>query len=70
MSAFLPRFKRTLDDGNEVRLVVDGHLAWFVERPEDRAAHAHPMGAFITEEAARRWADHHVPGGQWEPWSE
>lgn len=65
MSSFKPLKTKTADDGKEIRICIDGHRAWFVERPEDREAHTHPMGAFITEEAAITWADHRHPGGEW-----
>jgi dienelactone hydrolase len=67
MSSFVPKFEKTAEDGSEIRLVIDGHHAWFVERPEDREAHAHPMGAFNGEAFARAWADREFPGGDWKP---
>ena len=67
MSAFKPVQKKTADDGKEIRLCLDGHHAWFIERPVDREAQTHPMGAFISDEAAKAWADHHHPGGAWTP---
>jgi len=66
MTSFKPFKKKTSDDGDEVVICLDGHRAWFVERPEDREAHAQPIGAFIDEEAARRWADRHFEGGDWQ----
>lgn len=70
MSSFVAKLEKKADDESIVRLCVDGHLAWFVERPADRDAATHPMGAFRSEEAAKRWADHHHPGGQWGPAAE
>lgn len=65
MASFIPKKTKTADDGSQITLCVDGHLAWFVERPDDRKNHAHPMGAFQSEEDAKRWAEHHFPGGEW-----
>ena len=28
------------------------------------------MGAFRSEEAAKTWADRHLPGGEWAPYRE
>ncbi|MBW2735109.1 MAG: hypothetical protein JRH20_22230 [Deltaproteobacteria bacterium] len=65
MSSFLARLEKKADDESVVKLCVDGHLAWFVERPDDRDPETHPMGAFRNEAAARAWADRHYPGGEW-----
>jgi len=67
MASFIPKLKKTAEGGEELRLCVDGHAAWFVERPDDRERHVNPLGAFRSEEAARRWVDRHFPGGEWQP---
>jgi hypothetical protein len=66
MSHFQPRLQKQADDGSRVIVCLDGHHAWFLERPEDREQKGNPLGAFRSEEAARTWGDRHFPGGQWQ----
>lgn len=65
MSHFRPVSEKTTDDGSHLVISIDGHHAWFLQRPADRDAQANPLGAFQSEQAARAWADREFPGGEW-----
>ena len=63
-----PKYRKTDEEGVEVTLFQDIAEAWYLGRPgDDEAYHPTPMGAFISEAAARKWADHHFSGGDWKP---
>jgi hypothetical protein len=68
---FRPRYQKTADDKVVVTLYQDLTLAWFVgtDQQGDVAYHPRPMGAFISERAARKWADAHFLGGTFSPLS-
>ena len=65
MSHFRPISEKTADDGSHLVISIDGHHAWFLQRPADREAQANPLGAFQSQQAARTWADREFPGGEW-----
>lgn len=67
MSHYIHVSEKTAADGNRLVLCVDGHEAWFIERPTDRQVGSSPLGGFRSEEAARRWADRSFAGGSWRP---
>lgn len=57
---------KTAQDGSRVTL-YEGVEGWYIGRPgPDMAYHPTPMGAFATEEGARKWADRRFPGGSWD----
>ena len=65
MAHFKERSRKTDEDDGMVILLQDGHNAWYIGKEDDDTCHPHPMGAFISKEAATKWADHHFPGGDW-----
>ena len=58
--------EKKLADGATVTVWRDsGHHGFYVAKvPDDKLA-KHPMGAFVSLEAARAWADHAFEGGDW-----
>lgn len=66
MAHFRPVAEKTSDDGCRLVICIDGHAAWFLERPVDREVGGLPLGAFRSQEAARAWAERHFPGGTWQ----
>ncbi len=65
MAGFSERSRKKDEDDGIVILYQDGHNAWFVGKEDDPSCHPRPMGAFISREAAKKWADHNFPGGDW-----
>ena len=53
-------------DGDfEIQLLEDRAGAWFVCKLGDENLARVPMGAFVSRDAARRWADQRFAGGRW-----
>ncbi len=65
MSHYQARVQKKAMEGTPVTVYTDPSGAWFVGAPGDMSCHPIPMGGFISEAAARRWADLHFPGGTW-----
>ncbi len=66
MPSFKPREHKTAEGGGRVIVYRDSTGAWYVGAPAaGEPCSPMPMGAFITREAARRWADRRFPGGAW-----
>ncbi len=62
------KFTRIQDkevDGAKVTLWRDLTLSYFVGRVPDDRLEKIPLGAFVTLDAARAFADHAFPGGDW-----
>lgn len=67
MAKLRPRSAKRAADASSVTLYQDSAGAWFAGREGDPRVDPVPMGAFISEDAARKWADASFPGGDWEP---
>jgi hypothetical protein len=59
--------EKKLEDGAVVTIWRDpGHHGYYAGKvPDDKHA-KHPMGAFLSLDAARAWAEHEWPGGAWQ----
>jgi len=57
---------KTAADNTKILLYIDPCGACFIGRAgDDLAYHPIPMGAFISESAAKKWADKRFAGGIW-----
>jgi hypothetical protein len=65
MAHFKVREQKIADGDVRVTLMQDASGGWFVGCDQSPETHPTPLGAFITREAARSWADRHHPGGEW-----
>lgn len=68
MSTHMQRMAdRKLDDGAVVTVWRDrGHHGYYVGKVPDDRMEKHPMGAFVSMDAAKAWADHEWSGGTWQ----
>jgi hypothetical protein len=64
---YVPRLQKRTPDGKLVVLSQDARAAWCVGSPGEPQFDPYPLGEFASMEAARRYADQHFPGGEWEP---
>lgn len=65
MAKYRLRAHKRSDDDSEVEIVEDRSGAWFVRKPGDPNLGRMPMGAFVSRQAARQWADQRFAGGEW-----
>jgi hypothetical protein len=69
MATFERLGEKKIDDSTVILYRNVQDHAWFVGKTGDPALDPFPLGAFVSKEAAQRWADHHFPGGEWK-WHE
>lgn len=63
---FKPFAQKKADDGSEIIVFRDLHHGWFVGKRGDKRFEPQPLGAFITLDVAKQWADRHFDGGDWQ----
>jgi hypothetical protein len=68
MAKFELREAKSAEDGVRVCVYQDAHDgSWFAAKESDTKNGGTPLGAFCSQEAARKWADMEHPGGSWKP---
>lgn len=68
MAAYRLRESKQDDSGSQVILYQDKNdSSWAVGRKDDPGLDPIPMAAFVSADAARKWADAQFKGGTWKP---
>jgi hypothetical protein len=66
MAKLLLRSEKTASDGSTVTMLQNANdHGWYVGHKGDPRFEPIPLGAFQSKDAARRYADHNFPGGDW-----